>query len=191
MYTNSLTGNLPYDIDHGYTESGTIHPIDPEVTFSIATMFIEKIHEAKLPEELQTKFINLFLVNLDLNILPEDLTFTIAVMILEYLTMTQLSTDLMEKASKILVAVSVQKCSMLNTGNSFTSAKSSSFHDGPRIMTSEQIYRATVAEVDTATPGRAGWDSEDEEDDIYQDEEEDEDVSQCGILSNTVFNMTD
>ena len=59
-------------------------------------------------------------------------------------------------------------------------------------MTSQQIYRATVAEVDLDI-GRNRWNSDDEEEDeICQDDEStNELVNPRGILSNTVFNMTD
>ena len=185
-------GNLPSDIGSGYIRSGTINPVDPSITFDIATIFMEKLHEARLPEELQIKFINLLLVNLGLNALPEELAFDIATMILEYLNKTQLSEELIEKASKIRVSAAVQKCAMLSFGRLDSRQKSRRFLDGPRVMTSQQIYRATVAEVDLDI-GRNRWNSDDEEEDeICQDDEStNELVNPRGILSNTVFNMTD
>ena len=177
-------GHLPSDIADGYI----LHPVDPDVAFDIAAMFMGKLHEARLPEELEMKFINLLLVNLGLNTLSEELTFDMASMVLEYLNKTQLSAELVGKAGKILLAAAVQKCAMLSVGSRVASwQKSRGFWDGPTIMTSDQIYTSTVAEVVVSN----GLDSDEEEDDLCQDDNsDDEDVNHCDILSNTVFNMT-
>ena len=183
-------GNLPFDMNNGYIGSGTSNPVDPDITFNIATMFIAKLHEAYLPEQMEVNLINLLLLNLGLNTLPEELAFDIASMILEYLNKTQLSEELTEKASKILVSAAVQKCALLSFGGRPNAGqKTSGFQDAP--MSSQEIYRATVAEVNHDNQ-RSGWDSD--EDDVgtyFDDESSNEIVTQSSILSNTVFNMTD
>merc|ERR1712244_74373 len=110
----------------------------------------------------EVDLINLLLLNLGLNTLPEELAFDIASMILEYLNKTQLSEELTEKASKILVSAAVQKCALLSFGGRPNAGqKTSGFQDAP--MSSQEIYRATVAEVNHDKQG-SGWDSgEDDE----------------------------
>ena len=43
-------------------------------------------------------------------VLPEDLTFDIAFMILSYLIKAQLSAELLDEVDKVLIAVAIEKC---------------------------------------------------------------------------------